>query len=152
MGKATKIGIFVIPLIILILGGYLWYSNWKANLMQIPPNPPSDLIAASISATQVKLTWKDKSINEDGFLLYRDGKRVAELPKNTKSFEDNGLRPATSYSYEIKSFNQAGESATVSSSVTTLNPPIADSGEIGRLSGQIGHPVKRAQGVARGRL
>jgi len=27
---------------------------------------------------------------------------------------------------------------------------IADSGEIGRLSGQIGHPVKRAQGVARG--
>ena len=90
--------------------------------MQIPPKAPSDLIAKPTSATQVSLTWEDNSNNEIGFLLYRDGEKVAELQKNTRSYVDSGRRPATSYRYEIKAYNQAGESDIVVCSVKTLNP------------------------------
>lgn len=124
MGKVIKIGILLIAVAFLILGGCLLYSNWKTSIMRIPPKAPSDLIAKPISSTQVKLTWKDNSNNENGFLLYRDGKKVAELRENTKSYEDSGRRPATNYRYEIKAYNLAGESDIVQCSIKTLNPPI----------------------------
>jgi len=86
MGKAIKIGIPLVALIFLALGGYLWYTNWKTGIMKIPPKAPSELIARPLSATQVRLNWKDNSNNEIGFLLYRDGKRVTELSENTKTY------------------------------------------------------------------
>ena len=124
------------------------YSNWKTSIMQIPPKAPSGLIAEPLSAIQVKLTWKDNSNNENGFLLYRDGKRVIELPENTKRYVDTKLRPGTSYSYEIKAYNQAGESDTILCSVKTLNPPIIvwldkigvhENGEEGELFREFGN-------------
>jgi len=124
MGKAIKIGILLVALIFLALGGYLWYTNWKTEIMKIPPKAPSELIARPVSATQVKLNWKDNSNNEIGFSLYRDGKRVTELSENTKAYVDTKLKPATTYSYEIYAYNQAGESDIIVCSVKTLNPPI----------------------------
>ncbi len=123
-GKVIKVGFLVIALSLLVLGGYIWYANWKAEIMKIPPKAPSELIAKPMSAIQVKLTWKDNSNNENGFLLFRDGKEIMELPENTQSYVNSGLRPATSYRYEVKAYNQAGESDVVLSSVKTLNPPI----------------------------
>ena len=92
--------------------------------MKIPPKAPSDLTAKQLSATEVELTWKDNSNNEIGFLLYRDGKKVADLPENRKNYVDSKLKPGTTYSYEIKAYNQADESDVVICSVKTLNPPI----------------------------
>jgi len=121
MGKGTTIGILIA--VILLVGGYLWYTNWQTEIMKIPPKAPSDFIAKPISAIKVKLTWDDLP-NEQGFQLYRDGVLIAELPQNTNKYEDAKLRPATSYRYEIKAYNQAGESDITACSVKTLNPPI----------------------------
>ena len=124
MRKEVLISILVVAVAFLSLGGYFLYSNWRISIMQIPPKTPGNLIAESISATKAKLTWKDNSNNENGFLINRDGEIIAELPENTKSYVDSGLRPATSYRYEVKAYNQAGESDIVLCSVMTLNPPI----------------------------
>jgi len=120
MKKETLI--LLIAVLALVLG-IIGHSIWKARIMQIPARAPSDLIAEPISATEVKLTWKGPN-NELGFLLYRDDKEIEVLLENTKSYLDNELRPATSYHYEIKAYNFAGESDIVACSVKTLNPPI----------------------------
>lgn len=124
MRKEVVILVVVVMLSLIGYLGYREYTNWKTSMMQIPPRAPSNLIAESVSATEVNLAWKDNSNNENGFLLYRDGEKIAVLLGNTKSYEDGGLRPATSYLYEIKAYNFAGESDIVVCSVRTLNPPI----------------------------
>ena len=124
VGKIVTVGVCVIALTFLVFGGYLWYSNWKVEIMKIPPKAPTDLTAKPMSAIQIKLTWRDNSNNENGFLLYRDDKKIAELSENAKSYVDTGLRPATSYRYEIKAYNQAGESDIALCLVKTSNPPI----------------------------
>ena len=120
MDRLVKIGIAAIALAFLIFGGVLWYNHWKTELMKVPPKAPSGVLAKPLSATEVKITWEDRSNNEIGFILYRDGKKIAELPANAKKHSDTRLRPATSYIYEIKAYNQAGESDTAASSVRTV--------------------------------
>ena len=124
MGKSIKIGIFLIAVAFIVLGGYLWYSNWKTEIMKVPPKAPINFIAKPISSTQVKLIWKDNSNNENGFAIYRDGISIAELPENSAQYVDSGRRPTTNYRYEIKAYNQVGESDVVICSAKTLNPPI----------------------------
>jgi len=58
-----------------------------------------------------KLGWQDMSDNEDGFWLYRDGSRVAELPPNTIEYIDifelvKGGRTST---YYVVAYNSAGQ-------------------------------------------
>jgi len=118
-----KRDLILLVAVLALVGCIIGYSIWKTSIMQIPAKAPSDLAAKPVSATEVKLTWKGPN-NELGFLLYRDGKEIVELPENTKSYMDSGLRPATSYRYEIKAYNLVGESDTVACSVKTLNPPI----------------------------
>jgi hypothetical protein len=117
-------GILILLVVVLgLVGGIIGHNIWKTNLMQIPAKAPSDLTAEQISATEVKLIWKDPN-NELGFVLFRDGEEIAVLLENTRSYEDSGLRPATSYRYEIKAYNLVGESDIVACTVKTLNPPI----------------------------
>lgn len=122
--KPIQITICVIALAFLALGGWLWYYNWNIGIMRIPPKTPSNLTAKPLSAIQVKLTWQDNSNNELGFVLYRNGRKLAELERNVNEYVDSKLRPATSYGYEVKAYNHAGESDVVDCSVKTLNPPI----------------------------
>lgn len=52
----------------------------------------------------ILLTWKDNNEEEDGFVIERDNKKIADvsdLPANTRFFLDNGLSPEQSYSYVV---------------------------------------------------
>lgn len=120
MGKKTLI---IVVAVLVLVGGIIGHSIWKARIMQIPAKAPSDLTAKTVSATEIDLVWKGPN-NELGFVLYCDGREVARLPENTKGYRDTELRPATIYRYEIKAYNLAGESDIVVCSVRTLNPPI----------------------------
>ena len=58
-----------------------------------------------------RLAWQDMSENEDGFWVYRDGNRVAELPANTIVYDDifelvKGGRTST---YYVVAYNSAGQ-------------------------------------------
>lgn len=69
-------------------------------------NPPGNLRASKISANSVTLTWKDTSVGEDGYTVYKaTGSNsfvfVARLPKNATSYTINNLASNTVYKYRI---------------------------------------------------
>lgn len=124
MRKEILILILLVAVAFLSFGGYLWYTNWKTSIMRIPPKAPSNLVAESLFATEIKLIWKDNSNNELGFQVMRDGQKVGDLLKGSEEYLDRGLRPATDYEYEVIAYNLVGENTSSLCVVRTKNPPI----------------------------
>ena len=77
---------------------------------------------------------------------------IGIIPKDTEEYIDGGLRPATSYRYEIKAYNQAGESDIVTCFAKTLNPPIVVSvDKVGvHNNGEEGKPIRQLFNETRG--
>lgn len=80
----------------------------KTKCLVIKPTPGNPIYRVEI---WFRLAWQDMSDNEDGFWLYRDGNRVAELPANTAVYEDSfelvkGGRTST---YYVVAYNSAGQ-------------------------------------------
>ena len=76
---------------------------------ETPPPAPPRLSAEGGGATTVQLTWGEASDAESGvdvYRVYRDGTRIGEVSDTT--YEDTGLAPSTSYSYEVSAVNGAG--------------------------------------------
>ncbi|MBC7194793.1 MAG: fibronectin type III domain-containing protein, partial [Caldisericia bacterium] len=79
------------------------------------PNAPSNLFGEASSKSEISLSWKDNSDNEDGFILERKEEGgsynvVTTLPKDTNKYSDKNLLPDKTYYYRIKAFNSFGES------------------------------------------
>lgn len=88
------------------------------------PAAPTDLNVRAISATQVVLTWSDRSSDEIGFRIERlDAgvwRQVAVVAANVVTWQDNGRPPATSCTYRVRAYNGAGVSeASPAASVLT---------------------------------
>jgi len=92
--------------------------------IESPPASPSNLTAEAVSYEAVKLRWIDNSGGENSFRVYRDNKLIETVPSNFTTYQDTGLKPATTYRYTVKAYNGAGESQGCSASVRTRNPPI----------------------------
>lgn len=82
------------------------------------PTAPNQLAASSVSRSQIRLTWTDNSSNETGFRIERcrgtgctNFTEIAVVASNTAQFLDSGLARNTSYTYRIRAFNDAGNSA-----------------------------------------
>jgi len=59
----------------------------------------------------VKLSWNDRSNNEDGFRIYRDGTMVGQVTENTTFYSEVFAGSASiTYSYFVAAFNAQGES------------------------------------------
>ena len=94
------------------------YSNEaNATTKQIgtAPNKPSNLVASTVSKSEIKLSWTDVSDNEDGFKLERKVQggtytEIKTLAANITSYSDAGLNPDTTYYYRIKAYNGFGNS------------------------------------------
>jgi len=86
------------------------------------PTAPGGLSGVAKSATQVDLSWTDNSSNETGFRIFRNGVELLPSPKggvNLTTFSDTGLACGTTYSYEVRAVNAAGDSAGTTVTVTT---------------------------------
>ncbi len=93
-----------------------------------PPAAPSALSAASLSDSEITLTWSDNADNESGFTIARssDGVTWADVgtaPADATGYSDSGLAAATLYHYRVSAFNAAGSSAAVEASATTQEAP-----------------------------
>jgi Fibronectin type III domain/Abnormal spindle-like microcephaly-assoc'd, ASPM-SPD-2-Hydin len=94
------------------------------------PAPPTNLVAQTISSTEIDLTWQDNSTDEQGFRVERslDGQNFGELVTlgpNTQSYNDTGLTPQTTYFYRVFAFNNFGNSAPSNVAAdTTPEPPV----------------------------
>lgn len=75
-------------------------------------------LAPLISAADLQLSWNDNSNNEKGFIIQRSSGigapnfvEVARVGENITSYRDTGLEHATSYTYRVCAYNDAGASA-----------------------------------------
>jgi fibronectin type 3 domain-containing protein len=104
----------------------------SATTLAIPQAPaaPSSLVATASSAKQVKLSWIDNSLSENGFRIERStngGKswtQVAQVGANSTSFVDSTVIGRKTYTYRVRAFNDGGVSA-YSNVATTTTPKAA---------------------------
>lgn len=79
------------------------------------PTAPNNVQVSSISSSEIRLSWRDNSTNEDGFLARREGAGETVVldiaDANVTKVIDAGLQRRTRYCYEISAFNKAGQSS-----------------------------------------
>lgn len=82
---------------------------------EVPPIPPSNLVANNVGSDRIDLTWTDNSPNEVGFRIERAGSLagpydviVATLGPNVTSFSNTGLKYNTQFCYRVVAFNSTG--------------------------------------------
>jgi M6 family metalloprotease-like protein len=103
------------------------------NTSQIPAEPPvapNSLTATTTGHYSIDVMWVDNSSNEEGFSLERKGSGdtnwtvATDLGPNTTSFSDSGLNQGTTYEYQVKAYNSAGDSIYSNTGTATTTVPI----------------------------
>jgi fibronectin type 3 domain-containing protein len=113
-----------------------------------PPIAPSGLVAAAASAKQVNLSWQDRSLNENGFLVERSqngGKswtQIGSVGANATSYADSTVSARKAYMYRVRAFNDGGNSAY--SNAVAVTTPRAASLTVTTSSHRTGHSLSHA--------
>jgi uncharacterized repeat protein (TIGR02543 family) len=104
------------------------FSNEAAATTPVFVAAPSNLSAKAVSATQVNLSWADKSTNETGFNIERRlgttgaWETVGTVSAGVKSYSDTTAAPNSTYNYRVSAF--AGASSSAYSRVVSVMTPI----------------------------
>lgn len=82
--------------------------------------PPADLAATAVSASQIDLRWTDASNNEVGFEIERATgtdnpfAKVGTVKSGVTAFSDASLEPGTEYCYRVRTVSGHGKNAEYS--------------------------------------
>jgi len=120
---------------------YNQYLSGYSNIVRVngtgagieAPVAPSNLTLALEGGTQIRLRWKDNSVNEYGFKIEKSEignvpqgyMEIARVGGDTQEFLHKGLKPATPYTYRIRAYNEYNSAY---SNVATVNTPSIGSG------------------------
>jgi LysM repeat protein len=80
------------------------------------PAEPSNLVYDRIKCPTVFLSWRDNASDEEGYLVFRDGKELDKLGLNVVSYYDTTAME-NSYVYGVAAFNASGLSEMITISV-----------------------------------
>jgi titin len=94
----------------------------------VVPRPPTGLEASAISRSQISLSWRDNSDNEDGFRIERardgaDFVEIASVGPDISSYLDLPA-DSTSFQYRVRAFNGIGTSSPSNAAVVTTAVPL----------------------------
>jgi N-acetyl-beta-hexosaminidase len=112
----------------------LWLALALATITALPAatapklKPAGGFTATATSSTSIHLQWRDTNSAEKGYLIEVIGasgayQRLTKLPKNSRSFDHQGLSPGTRYSYRIFAIWRKERSASRVASATTRVTP-----------------------------
>ncbi|NJM15202.1 MAG: DUF4832 domain-containing protein, partial [Bacteroidales bacterium] len=103
------------------------YIDFGTPLSSTPaiPEPPSSLTATAAGTGQINLSWTDKASNETGFKVERKSgtnsfSQIATVTTNT--YGNSGLTAGTTYTYRVRAYNAAGNSAYSNEVSATTEP------------------------------
>lgn len=93
-------------------------TNPDLSNPKLPFPAPTELIVEKVSASSIKLLWKDNSKGENGFVIERWGIGATSPVKNTvgenvTEWIDNGLKNET-YQYKVYAYYKERSSDTIS--------------------------------------
>jgi hypothetical protein len=80
------------------------------------PAAPGNLTATAVSSSQIDLSWTDNADNEDGYKIERKTgsgsfTEIATTGANVTGYSNTGLSASTTYTYRVRAYNTAGNSA-----------------------------------------
>ncbi len=92
-----------------------------------PPTAPMNLSAIAISATRVDLSWNASSdnIGVTKYRLFRNGSGTPLAESNSLSYADTSAAPSTTYSYQVRAVDAAGNTSALSASIMVTTPAVA---------------------------
>nr|MDQ5826229.1 peptidoglycan DD-metalloendopeptidase family protein [Chloroflexota bacterium] len=94
-----------------------WSNTWTFT---VRPATPTNLSAQVASCSQINLAWEDRSGNEEGYKIYRNGSYVGQVGANTSSYQNSGLSANTGYSYQVRAYRGSIESDVSNTASATL--------------------------------
>ncbi len=113
------------------------YSNTATNTTPAdtqPPTVPGTLSAAAASSSQIDLVW-GPATDDVGVTGYRVDRcqgagcsnfsHLVQLTGPQTTYSDTGLTPATSYSYQVRAMDAAGNLGPVSNSASATTSAVA---------------------------
>ena len=112
------------------------------------PTPPMNLRAVAGSPTTIRLQWDPSSddVGVLGYRIYRGGVEIAIA--GTPEYTDQGLTPATAYTYTVAAFDGAAHLSPQSASAEATSNP-ADPGVCRAGSGRSGFSSSRTNRTVR---
>lgn len=109
-------------------GAYLNFGLEETK-SDVSPETPSGLGAMPISSSQIDLSWTDNSGNETGFKIEQKigvggtYSQIAAVGADETTYSDTGLTGGTTYYYQVRAYNSAGDSAySNEANATTASP------------------------------
>ena len=102
-------------------------SFYEEESSSLPPAAPTDLTGEALSTTRIRLTWVDRSSNEDGFVVHHRRYGESEWrssdtihPANTTRITLSWNSPPTTkrWQFRIRVFNAYGEAYSNTATVT----------------------------------
>ncbi len=105
-------------------------SNVTTPADTTPPSVPAGLTLTSVTATQVGLSWSASTDTGGsglaGYRVFRDGTQIGT--PTTTSFNDTTVVAGTTYTYTVRSADNAGNVSADSNPVTATPPAPSQSG------------------------
>lgn len=84
-----------------------------------PPSPPENLAVESVTSDSAKITWDAGERGADEYRIYQiysDGSdiQIGTVDGTESAYEVTGLKPDTSYTYEIKAYKEGKKGDAIS--------------------------------------
>lgn len=94
-------------------------SRQTANVVK-----PSSPTYSGVSQTQVTVNWthSDPAGPAEGFAVFRNGSKIADVGANARNFVAKGLKSGTTYSFQIRAKYGVGNADGPASSIMTKTP------------------------------
>jgi hypothetical protein len=105
---------------------YETYLDYLATgkVEHVRPTTPSNLTSVALDSYTVRLSWdaSTDNIGVVGYNILRDGRQVGSQRDGTTAFLDALLNPGTTYTYQVRAFDAAGNDSALGNTTTATTP------------------------------
>jgi chitodextrinase len=92
------------------------------------PTTPGNLTGNAVSPSQINLSWSASTDNFGvvGYRVYRNGALLISLVGNVTTYQNTGLTPSTTYSYNVDAIDAASNVSGLSTPAIVTTPATPD--------------------------